>query len=121
MAEQAEPDSVSIPLAVTPAADLDVDLPPETPVFTDFYLPDAGGSVASVFGVDLGVPAGQTKGRFISHPLGDPEPSLTDDMHARLLIAVPPWETDSVAAFTRHGTRLRLVLLDVEPSQPSLA
>jgi hypothetical protein len=119
-AREAEPSRVSIALATTPAGDLDTHLPPETPVFTDFYFPDAGRSVGAVFGVDLGTPAGQTQGRFVSHPRGDLELTQRDDFHAVVFVAVPPWEPDSVAAFSRDGRRHALDVLDVEPPVESL-
>lgn len=109
-----DPDSVTVSLLATPAADLGVDLPPETAVFTDFYLPDAGDSIRRVFGVDLGVPVG-TSGRFISHPTGERGVTARDDFHARMLIAVPPWEVESVEAFDRRGRRLPFTILDAEP------
>lgn len=122
LAADAEPQEVSIPIAATAAGDLDdVALSASTPVFTDFYLPDVGGSVSAVFGVDLGVPAGQTHGRFLSHPSGDPSVSLTDDLAATMLVAVPPWEPGDVAVYDRGGQRLELVLVDAEPPEKSLA
>lgn len=111
-----DPASVTVSLSVTPAGDLpDVDQPAETPVFTHFYLPQAGGSVSAVFGVDLGTPAGQTQGRFVSHPDGRLEPTKTDDFHAVLFVAVPPYDRDAVAVFDRDSTERSLQLLDVEP------
>ena len=112
-AREAEPESVTIPLAITPAGDLeaedgarsDPDLPSETPVFTHFYFPEAGESVSAVFGMDLGTPAGQTNGRFVSHPQGDLALARTDDLHGVVFVAVPPWESDSLAAFSRDGTQ----------------
>ncbi len=120
LAADAEPGEVTVALAATAAGDLDVDLPPETPVFTDFYMPGAGESVARVFGVDLSVPAGQTHGRFVSHPRGDRDVSLTDDLAAVMLVGVPPWEVESIAAFDRSGRRLPLELVDAEPPQEAL-
>lgn len=79
-------------------------LAPSTAVFTDFYFPKVGSSLESVFGVDLGVPAGQTGGRFLAHPEGIPEPTVRDDFHATLLVAVPPWQPGNVAAFDRDST-----------------
>ncbi|EMA45108.1 hypothetical protein [Halococcus saccharolyticus] len=122
-AREAEPESVTIGLAVTPAGDLEVegrsttepDLPPETPVFTHFYFPEAGGSVSAVFGMDLGTPAGQTQGRFVSHPQGGLELTRTDDLHGVVFVAVPPWETDSLAVFSRDGTRKPLERLAGAP------
>jgi len=121
-AREAEPGAVTIALAATPARDLeaDVDLPPETPVLTDFYVPDAAGSVARVFGMDLGVPPGQTAGRFVSHPTGELELTQRDDLAGRVLIAVPPWRPEDVAAFDRRGRRHPLVTVDAAPPPGSL-
>lgn len=120
-ARDADPDSVSVALVATPAGDIDgADLPPETPVFTDFYLPGAGDSLARIFGVDLSIPPGGTGGRFLSHPTGERGVSTRDDFHARMLIAVPPWDVDSVAAYDRRGRRLPLELLDVDPPRRSV-
>jgi hypothetical protein len=117
-AAEADPDQVSISLSVTPAADLpDADLPPETPVFTHFYMPEAGGSVNFVFGVDLGTPAGQTQGRFVSHPNGELRVRQTDDFKELIFVAVPPWDTDALAVFDRRGQEQPLELLDVEPPE----
>lgn len=114
MAEDADPDGVSIRLAVTPADELELedDLDPETPVFTDLYFPSSGDSVAAVFGVDVSVPPGQTPGRFISHPMGDPSPNTTDDFAERLFIAVPPYEVDDVTVYDRRGRRQGLVVVE---------
>ncbi|WP_284009468.1 hypothetical protein [Haloarcula pelagica] len=118
MASDAEPDSVTISLAVTKASDLpDVDLPPETPVFTDFYLPSAGSSVNAVFGMDLGTPAGQTHGRFISHPTGRMGVDVTDDLHEVIFVAIPPWEEDCFRAFDRSDREQTVEILDVEPPE----
>ncbi|WP_020221367.1 MPN domain-containing protein [Halarchaeum acidiphilum] len=104
---------------VDSAADLDADdgtgapltgVPDDAAVFAEFYLPDAGGALSAVFGVDLATPSGRTRGRFLSHPRGDPDPSLTDDLAARLLVAVPPWTAEDVRAYDRRGRR-RLVLV----------
>ena len=120
-AAESDPDPETVSLSVTPAGDLpDVDLPDATPVFTHFYLPTAGGSVSAVFGVDLGTPPGQTKGRFVSHPDGRREPSQTDDFHAVLFVAVPPWDRDAVAVFDRDSTERDLHLLDTEPPEELL-
>lgn len=116
-----DPESVTVSLSVTPAGELSAtDLQAETPVFTHLYLPSAGGSVTAVFGVDLGTPAGQTQGRFVSHPDGRLEPTQTDDFHAVLFVAVPPWDRDAVAVFDRDSTRRPLRLLDVEPPEEAL-
>lgn len=121
-AREREPEAVSVPLAVTPASEFDTDLglDPETPVFTHFYLPDAGSSVSAVFGVDLATPAGRTPGRFVSHPQGRLEVSRTDDLREVVFVSVPPWDDGSVAAFTRSGARQPLSVLDAEPPTESL-
>ena len=117
-ARESDPDPVTISLSVTQAADLvETSLPDDTPVFTHFYMPEAGGSVNFVFGVDLGTPAGQTQGRFVSHPNGELRVRQTDDFKELIFVAVPPWETDSVAVFDRRGREQPLVLLDVEPPE----
>jgi hypothetical protein len=122
MARDAEPNDVTISLAVTEAEELpDTDLAPETPVFTDFYLPSAGGSVNAVFGMDLGTPAGQTQGRFVSHPNGYLGVSKVDDLHEVIFVAIPPWDTDSFSAFDRSGRTVDVDILDVEPPEESLA
>lgn len=114
LARDADPDHVSIRLATRPASALDpdasdglalADLPETTPVFADFYFPGAGGAVDRVFGMDLGTPAGQTQGRFVSHPRGDPSLATTDDLAPRVLVAVPPWDVEAVRAYDRSGTR----------------
>lgn len=121
MAEEADPDSVTISVAVTQASELlETDLPPETPVFTHFYMPSAGGSVNAVFGVDLGTPVGQTQGRFVSHPDGNLSLTKEDDLHEVVFVAVPPWDEPSVAAFDRRGDQQEVELLDVEPPEEML-
>lgn len=121
MAENADPDDVTIGLATSTAGELSIGgLPPETPVFSDFYLPSSGGSVSAVFGVDLGTPLGQTQGRFVSHPLGDPALDRGDDLHAVVFVAIPPWDRDSIAAYDRRGRDQDLEILDVTPPGRSL-
>lgn len=111
-----EPDSVTIPIAVTPAGELpETGLDPETPVFTHFYLPRTGDSLTAVFGVDLGTPVGQTQGLFVSHPRGELAISKRDDLHEVVFVGVPPWEAESMAAFDRRGRRRDWTVLDVEP------
>ncbi|MFB6189708.1 MAG: hypothetical protein ABEI57_07465 [Halapricum sp.] len=120
-ARESEPESVTVSLATTPAGELDLpDLDPETPVFTHVYLPQAGSSINAVFGIDLGTPVGQTGGRFVSHPTGELGVSKTDDLHAVVFVAVPPWDRDSLAAFDRSGRKLQLDVLDVEPPEEAL-
>jgi hypothetical protein len=118
MADERAPDSTTISLAITKAAEIpEADLDPETPIFTHFYLPNAGGSVNAVFGVDLGTPVGQTQGRFVSHPRGDLRLSKRDDFHEVIFIAVPPWNDDDIAVFDRTAEEQELTILDVEPPE----
>jgi len=117
-AREADPDPVTISISVTTASELpEAELPPETPVFTHFYMPEAGGSVNFVFGVDLGTPAGQTQGRFVSHPNGELRVRQSDDFKELIFVAVPPWDDDSLAVFDRQGRRKDLATLDVEPPE----
>jgi hypothetical protein len=126
LATDADPNPVTVSLSTVPADDLDpaagesggrdAELPvssldPATPVFAEFYFPEAGRALRDVFGVDLSTPAG-TDGRFLSHPDGDPDISLTDDLHVRVLVAVPPYDPGDVRAFDRNGRRLDLRLVD---------
>lgn len=120
-AAQRDPEPVTISLSVTPAGEFqDLDLPGDIPVFTHLYLPSAGGSVTAVFGVDLGTPPGQTQGRFVSHPDGRLEPIQTDDFHAVVFVAVPPWDRESIAIFDRNSSRRPLQVLAAEPPEEVL-
>ena len=117
MARDREPGEVTVSIVTTPAGEFatDTGLDPATPVFTDLYLPGAGGSVSAVFGMDLGTP--RAGGRFLSHPDGYLGLRQTDDLHGVVLVAVPPYDRKSVAAFDRRGERLTLDVLDAEPPQ----
>lgn len=120
LAEQKDPDSTTIPLAVTEAAGLpDADIPGDTPVFTHFYMSNEGDALNAVFGVDLNTPVGQTPGMFVSHPRGDLRVSKRDDLREVVFVAVPPWDTESVRAFGRDGQQKDLSILDVEPPEES--
>lgn len=121
LASEAEPESVTISLAVTPAGEFVPWLPPEAPVFTHFYFPAAGRSLSAVFGMDIETPAGQTQGRFVSHPQGRLALEQTDDLHGVVFVAIPPWETDSMAVFSRNGIERPLELVDAEPPAEFLA
>ena len=113
-AGEREPERVTVGLAVTPAEEIEgLDLPAGTPVFTHFYLPDAGGSVTAVFGVDLATPPGRTPGLFVSHPDGSYDLTRRDDLREVVFVAIPPW--DAVVAFGRDGRRREIEVLDVEP------
>ena len=96
--------------APIPLAELDAD----TPVYSDFYFPDVGNALDFVFGVDLGTPAGQSQGRFLSHPDGNPDLTVRDDLHAVVLIAVPPWQAGNVWAYDRDSTRRELLVVGAE-------
>ena len=123
LAGDRDPETTTIPLAVTRAGDLTgADLDDGTPVFTHFYMPESGGSVSAVFGVDLGTPVGQTQGLFVSHPKGDLRLSTRDDLHEVVFVAVPPWNEESLAAFDRSGREQDFTVLDVVPPEerPSL-
>lgn len=117
MAAEREPAPFEADLGLTPAGEFESDLgiPAESPVFTHFYLPDAGASVSAVFGFDLGTGPGQTQGRFLSHPTGQLEVRSTDDLHSVMLIAIPPWDRGSIKAFDQAGNQLPLTVLDVVP------
>ncbi|MDQ2051588.1 hypothetical protein RBH26_13990 [Natronolimnohabitans sp. A-GB9] len=125
LASDADPDRVATGVSITPADDLDGadDLPPETPVFTDFYLPDPGNPVNAVFGVDLSTPARQAQGQFVSHPVRELEVTKRDDLAEVIFVAVPPWELGdrSFAAFDRHGERRPLEVVDAKPPDKSLS
>ena len=121
-----EPQQANVPLATTPAGELEgVDtelgtLDPETPVLTHFYMPDASGSVNAVFGVDLGTPSGGAHARFVSHPSGPNGITKQDDLAGVVLVAVPPWEAETVRAYDRSGRRLEFAQLAAEPPVESI-
>lgn len=125
-AAEAEPNGVTTGVSVTQAANLTgeaVDaLPPETPVFTDFFLPDPNNSVNAVFGVELSTPARQAQGRFVSHPVGELGVTKRDDLAQVIFVAVPPWtdDSESFGAFDRAGKRLTLEIIDAEPPAETL-
>jgi hypothetical protein len=120
-AAESDPDRVTVPLAVTRARDLPgVDLPDETPVFTHFYMPSEGDAVNAVFGMQLGIPSGETPGIFVSHPVQQLRLTREDEFREAIFIAVPPWEEDSLAAFERSGDKQEYTILDIEPPEESL-
>ncbi|OLZ40157.1 hypothetical protein A6E15_03810 [Natrinema saccharevitans] len=124
LASDADPDELTTGVSVSPAGDLEgaADLPTETPVFTDFFLPDPGNAVNAVFGVNLSTPARQTQGRFVSHPVGELAVTRRDDLAEVVFVAVPPWEPGegSFAAFDRSGRRKSLEIVDATPPGKSL-
>ena len=118
LGEDRDPNSVTVSLTVTASSKLDADLPPDRPVFTDMYLPDTGGSLTAVFGMDISTPG--AAGRFITHPDGTLALTKADDLHEVVFVAVPPYETDCVAAFRRSGEGIPLEIVDVEPPTGTL-
>ena len=114
-ARDREPQSVSIKLAVEPAKKLDLatEIDPETPVFADYYFPTAGDSITAVFGMDFSIPPGQTQGIFISHPQGPLAATERDEFAERVIIAVPPWKPENVAAFDRSGNEYTITVVSV--------
>jgi hypothetical protein len=121
-ARATDPESENVVLDATRAGEFDaqIDVPDDRPVLTHLYLPEAGESVRAVFGVDLGRPAGRGTARFVSHPQGPFALTREDDLAAVVLVAVPPWERESLAAFARSGRRLSLSVVDAEPPVESL-
>lgn len=113
LAADRDPDRFSVPLAVTPAEELDVELGDDEAVFTHFYLPDTGRSVRAVFGMDLGTPSGATPGIFLAHPDGRRALTRRDDLREVVLVAVPPWTLEDVTAYDRRGRRRPLRSLDL--------
>lgn len=117
-AEQSDPESVSITLDTTPAASLvgeTAGIDSATPVLTHFYLPSAGASVSAVFGMELSRPRGRA--RFLSHPDGSPGVSERDDLAARILVTVPPYDPAGVRAYDRHGREDSLRVVDAAPPE----
>lgn len=113
LAKDRDPASVTVSLAVTPASELDAALPSDRVVFTDMYLPETGGSVTAVFGMDLSTPG--AAGRFITHPDGTLAVTKADDLHEVVFVAIPPYGIDDVRAFDRSGIGRSMVIVDVEP------
>lgn len=124
LARDADPDQVATGVSVRPAGELEGadELHPETPVFSDFYLPDPGNSVRHVFGVDLSTPAQAAQGQFVSHPVGELSVSSRDDLAEVVFVAVPPWEVSEATfgAFDRAGDRRDLTLVDATPPEEEL-
>lgn len=121
-AAELEPSAASVQLTSTPAGEFEANLQvdPETPILTHFTLPDVGGSVNEVFGVELGTPAGRGRARFVSHPDGNPELTKADDLAAVVFVAIPPWGRDDVVAYDRRGTRIELSVVDTAPPEETV-
>lgn len=122
VAADADPQESNVRLSATPAGEFEeaTGLDPEVPVLTHFTLSGVGGSVNAVFGVELGTPAGHGGARFVSHPDGFLGLSKTDDLAAVVIVAVPPYDDDSVAAFDRAGDGVELAVLDAAPPEESV-
>lgn len=120
-ASEKDPNSTTVPLAVTDADELGVELAQDDPVFTHFYMQNDDDAVNAVFGVNLGIPAGQTPGVFVSHPRGRLSVSKRDDLREVIFVATPPWDRDSFQAFDRAGDRLEYKILDIEPPEETAA
>ena len=124
LASDADPNRVATGVSITPAGELEgaPELAPETPVFTDFFLPDPGNAVNAVFGVNLSTPARQAQGQFVSHPVRELEVTKRDDLAEVIFVAVPPWKLDerTFAAFDRRGERQPLEVIDARPPDQSL-
>ncbi|QSW99771.1 hypothetical protein [Haloterrigena alkaliphila] len=126
LASDADPDRVTTGVSITSAGDLEgsaTEIPAETPVFTDFFLPDPDNPVNAVFGVDLSTPARQAQGQFVSHPVRELEVTKRDDLAQVIFVAVPPWELGerTFAAFDRSGERQPLEVVDAQPPDQSLS
>ena len=121
-ARAADPSPANVVLDATPAGEFEppLDIPDDAPVLSHLYLPEAGRSVRAVFGVDLGRPSGRGTARFVSHPQGPFALTREDDLAAVVLVAVPPWERETVGAFARSGRGLSLAVVDAEPPVESL-
>jgi len=121
-AAESDPDKTSLKLSPTRAGEFDEEtgLDPEVPVLTHFTPAGVGGSVNAVFGVDIGTPAGRGGARFVSHPDGFLGVSKRDDLAAVVLVAVPPYDDDSVAAFDRAGDGIELAVIDAAPPEESI-
>ena len=122
LADDEDPRESTLRLSATRAGEFEEEtgLAPETPVLTHFTLNGVGGSVNAVFGVELGTPAGRGGARFVSHPDGFLGVSKTDDLAAVVVVAVPPYDDDSVAAFDRAGDGIELAVLDAAPPEESV-
>jgi hypothetical protein len=118
LAADRNPESVTVALLTTPAAEFETDLPADASVFTDMYLPDSGRSITAVFGMDISTPG--ANGRFVSHPDGPLALTKTDDLHEVVFVAVPPYEPDAVGAFDRSGSELPVEVVEAAPPPGTL-
>lgn len=117
-ASEKDPDSTTVPLGVTDTEELPgIELDHDGPVFTHFYMQNDDDAVNAVFGVNLGIPAGQTPGVFVSHPRGELSVSKRDDLREVIFVAIPPWDSESFRAFDRAGNRVEFEVLDIEPPE----
>ncbi|EMA03123.1 hypothetical protein [Haloferax denitrificans] len=118
-AARAEPSRESLSLGTAAAGELDgaESLDETRRVFSHFVHPSAGAAVRGVFGVDLATAPGRTPGQFVSHPWGPLAATKRDTLREVVLVAVPPWDDDCVAAFDRAGRRRPLRVVDAEPRE----
>lgn len=133
LAEDTDPQSLTVALttvradALVPSARTETGvtrlaaLDADQPVYAEFFLPNAGKSVENVFGVNLSTPPGRTRGRFVTHPDGNPDLDVTDDLSVRVLVATPPYEPGNVRVFDRNGRRLELVAVAADAPEEELA
>jgi len=117
-----DPTPVNCRLSATEAGAFEppLELAETTPVMTHFVPSFVGESVNAVFGVDLGAPVGRGGARFLSHPTGRLTLSKADDLAGVVIVAVPPYDRESVAAFDRAGVELDLTVIDAAPPAESL-
>lgn len=116
-ADEADPQKVSLLLTTTDGATIAA-APDDADVFTGFYLDGVQAPLRRVFGVNLGIPPGQTAGRFISHPEGDRGVRLTDDLHSIIFVGIPPWTPDDIEAYGGAGGRRDVRVIDVDLPAP---
>jgi hypothetical protein len=114
MAADRDPQPMTVALRAIRAGDW-APLDADEPVLTEFYLPETGGSVAAVFGVDIATPG--AAGRFLTHPDGVDAIRQTDDLHATILLAVPPYDIESVRGYGRTGTQRPIELVEATPPE----
>lgn len=121
IATRREPTKVTVDLAVTKGSKFDAGtIPAELPIFSHYYVPGVARSASDVFGMNLTVPPGATHGRFVSHPMQNPELTTKDSLHEVVFLAVPPWTREDIRVFDRSGRRQPLQLIDAEPPVESL-
>lgn len=115
MADRKDPSKMTVKLRSRSGEEMETAADCEE-VYTEFYMPSADSAIESVFGFDIGIPIGQTDGVFISHPEGDRDVRMTDDLHRIIFVATPPWDGDDpLRAYSRDGEELQVKLVDDAP------